>query len=85
MMSEYTSGMEPVPFRPDPGAVYTLRSGGEYRCIGFQDGDPVLTNTESFWTMTVHGLKRYPSGLIEWDYSTGGHWEPEVYTWMPKR
>lgn len=75
--------LQPKPFRPVPGEIYRLRSGGEYRCMGFDGNEPILTNMESGWTMTVHGLKRYPSGLIEWDYSTGGHWEPEVYTWMP--
>lgn len=83
MSMSCTHGLEPQAFTPVSGETYRLRSGGEYRCMGFQDGDPVLMNTESCWVMTVHGLKRYPSGLIEWDYSTDGHWQPEVYTWMP--
>lgn len=81
--SSFAHVLAPQPFTPVAGEVYRLRSGGEYRCMGFQDGEPILMNTKTCWTMTVHGLVRYPSGLIAWDYSTGGHWEPEVYTWQP--
>lgn len=82
-MSAVVKILGAVPFTPAAGETYRLRTGGTYKCIGFDGNEPILTNTESGWTMAVHGLKRYPSGLIEWDYSTGGHWEPEVYTWMP--
>lgn len=82
-MNSAVTELSPQPFTPVAGEVYRLRTGGEYRCMGFQDGEPILMNTKTCWTMTVHGLVRYPSGLIAWDYSTGGHWKPEVYTWQP--
>ena len=83
-MNTTVTVLSPQPFTPVQGETYRHRTGGEYRCTGFDRyGEPILMNTESYWTMTVHGLVRYPSGLIAWDYSTGGHWEPEIYTWMP--
>lgn len=82
-MATETVRFVPQPFTPVQGTVYRHRNGTQYRCVRFAEGVPVLTSTESGWTMQVHGLAQYPSGLIEWDYSTDGHWEPEVYTWVP--
>lgn len=79
------NALKPQPVRLVAGETYRLRSGGEYRCVGFDGDEPVLCNTVTLWTFTAHDVVRYPSGLIEWSHSTGGHFaDPEVYTWLPK-
>ena len=35
----------------------------------------VLINLNSRWTFIAHIITMYDDGTIEWDYSTGGHFE----------
>lgn len=71
--------MNRKPFTPQPGAEYKIRSGGAYVCIGTPDpehGDAVLMrSTASGWTFYAHGIGIYDDGSIDWNYSTGGHFE----------
>ncbi len=57
------------------GKVYRNRNGGDYLCrIVLRDG-AILVNTASGWQLEAHTITRYDDGTIEWDYSTGGHFE----------
>lgn len=67
---------------PEVGQIYTLRSGGEYKCLSVSDADrveqgecsAVFLRVSDGWESTVHGLQKSDNGTVEWDYSTGGHW-----------
>lgn len=69
---------------PEFGATYTLRNGGEYRCLFVSDADKVeqggcsavLVRVSDSWELIAHGVQQNENGTIEWDYSTGGHWPP---------
>ena len=71
--------------RPEIGQIYSLKNGGEYRCIQVSDVDrveqgecsAVLVRDKDGWTLTAHGLQKNANGKVEWDYSTGGHWSDE--------
>ena len=71
----------PKPFTPVKGEVYTNANGAKYLCEadGHQDEDgwsiAWMTNIKSGWSMTTKGIVMYDNGEIEWDYSTGGHFE----------
>ena len=57
------------------GTVYRNRNGGDYLCrIVLRDG-AIMTNTKSRWQCEAHIITLYDDGTIEWDYSTGGHFE----------
>lgn len=57
------------------GKVYRNKNGGEYLCrIVLRDG-AILVNTASGWQLEAHTVTKYDDGTIEWDYSTGGHFE----------
>lgn len=63
-------------FSPAPGMIYNNRGGGSYRCMKTNyDGTPVFQNIASGWTLSAHGCGVYPDGSIDWDFSTGGHFE----------
>ena len=58
------------------GHVYPNRGGGSFRCLSVTGTpDPILKNVSSGWTFTAHTITMYQDGTIEWDYSTGGHWD----------
>lgn len=67
---------------PVPGKTYTLRGGGEYRCLRIVNEDAKhprdcsarMIRDKDGWTLTVHGLQQNPDGTVEWDYSTQGRW-----------
>ena len=71
--------------RPEIGQTYTLRSGGEYRCLWVNNTDlvhrgecsAVLIRDKDGWKLTAHGVQQNEDGTIEWNYSTGGHWSEE--------
>ena len=57
------------------GNTYTNRNGSTYYLEKiFENGDMRFRRTGDRWTLRAHGVKMYLDGLIEWDYSTGGHW-----------
>lgn len=70
--------------KPEIGQNYTLRSGGEYRCLWVSNTDKVkvmfgecsavMIRDKDGWKLTAHGIQQNEDGTIEWDYSTGGHW-----------
>lgn len=60
---------------PEQGKVYKNKGGGEFLCIRGFDGDAVMQNTASGWTFKANGVIQYDDGTVEWDYSTGGHFE----------
>lgn len=68
--------------KPEIGQTYTLRSGGEYRCLWVWGTDKVqmgecsavLIRDKDGWKLTAHGIQQNGDGTIEWNYSTGGHW-----------
>ena len=68
---------------PEPGKVYTLKSNNSiitsmFRCVSSQAGTAVFRNVASGWTFTAHGVAQYSDGEIDWDFSTGGHWEESI-------
>lgn len=67
----------PRRFNPSAGFVYENAGGGRYLCqYALETGCTAwMQNTASGWTCLAHGIVRYEDGTIEWDYSTGGHFE----------
>ena len=58
------------------GKTYRNNGGGWYRCIKVIDSEnALLANNASGWTFEAHGTAMYEDGTIDWDYSTGGHFE----------
>ena len=64
-------------FTPEPGRTYTNAGGGTFLCLETRSepGLAVMRNVKSFWTLLAHGCGVYEDGTIDWDYSTGGHFE----------
>lgn len=63
-------------FTPQPGATYENEGGGSFRCLrSGPAGEAVMQNVKSLWTLNAHGCGVYEDGRIDWDYSTGGHFE----------
>lgn len=61
-------------FTPEQGQTYTNAGGGTFRCLSSgQDGEAVMQNVASLWTLTAHGCGLYEDGTMDWDYSTGGY------------
>ena len=70
--------LNPRRFTPTIDGIYENAGGGTYRCEGPVKLEPCsawMQNTASGWTLLAHGITRYEDGTIEWDYSTGGHFE----------
>ena len=69
----------PVRFRPTIGEVYENVAGGEYRCQSVREPglEAWMQNTVTGWTLLAHGIVLYEDGKIEWNYSTGGHFEEQ--------
>lgn len=65
----------PTRITPQVGAKYANHNGSTYLCIGLLAGVAKMRRTSDGWTLDAHGVGQYPDGTIEWDYSTGGHWE----------
>lgn len=60
--------------------IYRNRNGKDYICITpsylpCKEGEEKMRNMETGWTFRAHGIILYDDGTIEWDYSTGGHFE----------
>lgn len=68
--------------RPEVGQTYILRSGVQYRCLWVSNVDrveqgectAVLVRDKDGYELTAHGIQQYEDGLVEWNFSTGGHW-----------
>ncbi len=70
--------------KPEIGKTYTLRNGGDYRCLWVSNADnvkvmygecsAVLIRDKDGWKLTAHGIQQNEDGTIEWNYSTNGHW-----------
>lgn len=60
---------------PEQGKVYKNKGGGEFLCIRGFDGNAIMQNIASGWTFKANGVIQYEDGSVEWDYSTGGHFE----------
>lgn len=60
---------------PERGKVYKNKGSGEFFCIRGFDGNAIMKNIASGWTFKANGVIQYEDGTIEWDYSTGGHFE----------
>ena len=60
---------------PVVGQVYHNRGGSDYRCTEVLEGDrAVMVRLSDNWTLVALSVRQYPSGDIEWDCSSGGHW-----------
>lgn len=58
-----------------PGQIYTNQNGYRYLCKQLKpDGSAIMMRISDGWTLIAHGVQMYPTGLIEWNYSTEGHW-----------
>ncbi|WP_050699009.1 hypothetical protein [Anaeromassilibacillus senegalensis] len=64
----------PVRIAPQIGEIYTNRNGDEYLCTNICNESVSMERLKDGWTLKAHGVRQYPDGTIEWDYSTGGHW-----------
>lgn len=66
-----------TPFVPKHGEVYKNHGGGTFRCLDLEPTCETswFQNIYSGWTFMAHGLRKYPDGTIEWDYSTGGFFD----------
>ena len=64
----------PIRITPQILEIYTNRNGDKYVC---QDNRSVavMRRVKDGWTLKAHGVRQYPDGTIEWDYSTDGHWD----------
>lgn len=62
-----------TPFFPEPGTKYRNAGGGTYLCISSYGTHANFINLASGWDFEAHGCRQYFDGSIEWDYSTGGH------------
>ena len=78
--------MQGTRFEPVRGQIYTNKGGGTFLCQGGIHETPYtvekaysafMVNTKSGWAFTANGLIQYEDGTIEWDYSSGGHFEPK--------
>lgn len=69
--------MNRKPFTPQPGTSYRNQGGGVFECIGTPDqaGRVIMRNQASGWTFYAHGVGIYDDDSIDWNYSTGGHFE----------
>ena len=67
----------PRRFIPTNGRIYENAGGGRYLCDYAQKNDCTawMKNVASGWTCLAHNIVIYENGTIEWDYSTGGHFE----------
>lgn len=67
--------MQREKFTPQAGLEYRNQGGGVFCCLhaGYKDGEGVMQNVKSLWTLTAHGCGIYEDGTIDWDYSTNGH------------
>lgn len=60
---------------PERGKIYKNKGGGEFLCIQGDNGSAVMQNIVSGWTFKANNVVQYEDGSVEWDYSTGGHFE----------
>ena len=70
-------------FKPVRGAVYAAHGGGTFRCESKPYGNwcgycARMKNTKTGWTFEAKGIHIYLDKTIDWDFSTGGHFE-EVF------
>ncbi|MBQ1576682.1 MAG: hypothetical protein IIZ83_06955 [Oscillospiraceae bacterium] len=66
---------ESTPFSPEPGKIYENEGGGVFRCESLSGGnmfDAWMVNVRSGWYFLARGVRLYPDGRIDWNYSTGG-------------
>lgn len=57
------------------GKTYENRNGSKYRCVAtLGPGKALLERVTDRWSLIAHGITLYDDGMIEWDYSSGGHW-----------
>lgn len=65
------------PFKPVRGCQYRLASDypADYICtwVDPNNDEADMMNITSKWTTHCHGLGMYVDNRIDWDYSTGGH------------
>ena len=67
---------------PEVGRIYTMRQGGNYRCLKVLNADQAekgecvvtLFRDKDGWELTAVGLQESRNGTVEWDCSFGGHW-----------
>lgn len=60
------------------GKEYRNRNGWYYLCTsGPKPECYTMVRTSDGWTLVAHIITMYEDGTIEWNYSTGGHWEEQ--------
>ena len=67
----------PQRITPVGGKVYENAGGGRYLCSSHWNSceHASFMNIDSGWELIAHNVVQYDDGTIEWDYSTGGHFE----------
>ena len=73
--------MEGIFIKPVIGEIYENNGGGSYKCIGYEpdNGEPIMENINTSWTLVAHAVKQYPDGKIDWGHSTGGYFKVNPY------
>lgn len=66
----------PQLIQPEIGKTYDNHGGGQYRCLRSSRNGATFINTKSSWKFQAWGIRQYKDGTIEWDYSTGGVFDP---------
>jgi len=68
-------------FTPEVGQIYRNQGGGTFRCLevagSLGEYKAFMQNVKSLWTFLASGCGMYEDGTIDWDYSTGGHFDFE--------
>lgn len=64
-------------FKPTPGSTYENHGGGTYLCLRVYESEDkaIMQNIASGWTCICYGIGFYFDQTIDWDWSTGGHFE----------
>ena len=69
------------PYVPENGQIYRNHGGGIFRCksAAFRSNwhgiCARMENVASGWTFQANGIHGYPDGSIDWNFSTGGHFQ----------
>ncbi len=74
MTREYRNSRKP--HHPILGGIYENEGGGVFECeMELPGNDAIMRNVKSDWVFVAHGIGMYEDCKIDWDYSTGGHFD----------
>lgn len=62
-----------IKFKPTEKEFYKNTNDTIYQCLKSCDDNTAIFKSSGGWICTAHGIGIYSNGLIDWDYSTNGH------------